>query len=274
MIIFSDTGIRKDKRSFKKGDFNMQFLIFLYGLVPVFILVITGWLIRYKKVYWLISGYNTMSSEKKKNVDIEGLGRFISNVCFVISAIILGASVFMAMGNAAVSGIIFALLVPVIIYTLINAQKYDGNTRNKDGKMKTGTKVLIGSIISVFILASLGVCVLLYFSSRPVEYNLQNGILSIKGAYGQEVPVSEISSLELKQTLPEILLRTNGSSLGNMHKGYFKLKDIGQVKLFLDASKPPFIYIKAGSETIILNRDDSDKTKILYEKLLQEWESQ
>lgn len=37
------------------------------ALIPVLILVVIGFLIKYKKAYWLISGYNTMPAEKKKN---------------------------------------------------------------------------------------------------------------------------------------------------------------------------------------------------------------
>ena len=121
-----------------KWGYIMEMLLYIIGLVPVIILAIIGLLIKYKKAYWLISGYNTMSEEKKKNVDIEGLAWFMSNVCFVIAAIILVASVSIALGITALSVIVFALLLPVIFYTLINTQKYDGNTRNNEGKMKTG----------------------------------------------------------------------------------------------------------------------------------------
>lgn len=244
------------------------------GLTTGIILAIIGCLIKYKKAYWLISGYNTMSAEKKKNVHIEGLGRFVSSVCFVIATIIFVATIFIALGKNTESVIVFALLLPVIIYTLINAQKYDGNARNDEGKMKKGTKLLIGLIISFLVLVAIGVCFLLYFSNIPAEYTLQNGILNISGMYGQEIPIYDISSLELKETLPAALLRTNGSALGNMYKGYFKLKDISKAMLFLNVSKPPFIYLRSNTQTIILNCNDSEKTKILYEKLHEEWVKQ
>ena len=35
-----------------------------------------GVMIRYFKWYWLIAGYNTMTRERKRQVDIEGLGKF------------------------------------------------------------------------------------------------------------------------------------------------------------------------------------------------------
>lgn len=246
----------------------MRIMLPVIGLIPVIILVVIGFLIKYKKAYWLISGYNTMPAEKKKNVNIEELARLMANVCFIIAAIILCASAFMFIGKMAVSGIVFALMFPVIIYTLIKAQRFDGNAFNSEGKMKTGSKALIGSVIAVLV----GVGVLLNFSSKPAEYTLENGIFNISGMYGQEVAINKINSLELKDTMPEVLTRTNGSALGTTLKGYFKLKDIGKAKLFVDTSKPPFIYVKTNSITIILNCEESEKTKAFHEKLKTEWQ--
>lgn len=250
----------------------IDILLSAIGLIPVFILVVIGFLIKYKKAYWLISGYNTMSVEKKKNVNIEKLARFVAYVCFILAAIIFVAFIFMFIGEVAISGIIFALMLPVIIFTLINAQKFDGNNFNSEGKIKTGTKVIIGSVIAVVVFIAIGVGVLLSFSNKPAEYALENGILNISGMYGQEVAINKINSLELKDTMPEVLAKTNGSALGTMLKGYFKLEGIDKAKLFVDTSKPPFIFVKTNSMTIILNCEESEKTKALHEKLETEWQ--
>jgi len=246
----------------------MSILRFAIVLIPVII----GLSIKYKKAYWLISGYNTMSAEKKKNVNIEGLARFMANVCFIIAAIIFVASVFILIGESTVALILFALIFPVVIYTLIYAQRFDGNAFNSKGKMKTGSKVLIGSVIAMLALITIGVGVLLHFSSKPAEYTLGNGILNISGMYGQEIPINEICNLEIRDTIPEVLTKTNGSGLGTMMKGYFKLKDIGAAKLFVDTSKPPFVYVKTDSIIMILNCEESENTKAFYEKLKTEWQ--
>lgn len=250
----------------------METAVLASGLIPVVILVIIGIMIKYKKAYWLISGYNTMSAEKKKNVDIERLGKFTANICFIIAGLISTAELLIFIGKAPISMIAFVLIIPIIIYTLIKAQKYDGNTRDKNGKMKKGTKALIGGIIGFLILIAIGVGILLHFSSQPAVYTLENGILKISGMYGQEVLVYEIKELELKDFIPEVLMKTNGSALGTMLKGYFKVKDIGEAKLFVDISKKPYIYIKSSnSKLIILNCEESEKTLELYDELSKEW---
>ena len=133
--------------------------------------------------------------------------------------------------------------------------------------------MLIGSIISVLILVITGVCILLYFSNKPTEYTLQNGFLNISGMYGQDIPLYEINSLEMKETMPKVLLKTNGSALRNIYKGYFKIEYLGKTKLFLDVSKPPFIFLWCKTQIIILNCNDREKTKMFYEKLRKEWEN-
>lgn len=49
----------------------------LYIMAGIFFIVGIG--IRYFRWYFLIAGYNTMSEEKKKNVDIEALGKLMGN---------------------------------------------------------------------------------------------------------------------------------------------------------------------------------------------------
>lgn len=255
-----------------KGEVDMKYIVLTCGLLPVVILAVIGALIRFKKAYWLISGYNTMSREKKEKVDIEGLGRFTGNICFVYAAVILAAIIFMVLNVSVAALVVFALLLPLIIYTLVKAQQYDGNTRNEKGEMNRKTKWVIASISLVVILTAAGVGTLLYYSSKPAEYSVENGVFSISGLYGQKIQTREISDIQLKESLPEILMKTNGSALGDKYKGHFKLKDVGKATVFLDRSQPPFIYIKAGSKVYFLNCNEPGDTKALFEKLQKERE--
>lgn len=241
--------------------------------IPAAVLIIIGFLIKYKKAYWLISGYNTMSAEKKKNVDTEALGGFVGNICFILAGIVLTATVLLTMGQGALGGIIFALIFPVAIYTLIHAQKFDGNNFNSEGKMKTGSKAIVGWIIAVLVIITIGVGVMMVQSGKTAEYTLDNGILTISGMYGQEIDLSKVSSLDMKDTIPEVLARTNGSALGSMLKGNFKLEYLGQAKLFIDQSESPFIFIYTDGTTIIINCGQGEETKVFYEKLKTEWQA-
>lgn len=57
--------------------------------IPVVILAIIGWLIKYKKVTWLITGYNTASKQEKEKYDIEKLCKHMGNFIFTLAAIFL-----------------------------------------------------------------------------------------------------------------------------------------------------------------------------------------
>jgi len=60
--------------------------------------IMTGIAIRVFKWYFLISGYNTMSKEKKDKVDIEGLARFMGTYLYANGAAFLAAGILQAIG--------------------------------------------------------------------------------------------------------------------------------------------------------------------------------
>jgi fatty acid desaturase len=49
------------------------------------LLFLIGVFIKYKKVTWLISGYNTSSKEKKEEYDIEKLCRYMGNFVMLLA---------------------------------------------------------------------------------------------------------------------------------------------------------------------------------------------
>lgn len=51
------------------------------------VLFLMGALIKYKKVTWLISGYNTAPREEKEKYDIDRLCRYTGNFIFILAAI-------------------------------------------------------------------------------------------------------------------------------------------------------------------------------------------
>jgi len=54
-----------------------------------FILFTIGWIIKVKKVTWLISGFNTASKEKQKQYDIEKLCKYFGNFLFILASVYL-----------------------------------------------------------------------------------------------------------------------------------------------------------------------------------------
>ena len=58
-------------------------------LPVVLILLIIGLFVKYKKVTWLISGYNTASKEEKAKYDVEKLTKYFGNFLFVLAGAFL-----------------------------------------------------------------------------------------------------------------------------------------------------------------------------------------
>ena len=242
----------------------------IFGFVTLLI-VGSGMAVKYLKAYWLISGYNTMSSEKKKNVDVEGLASFIGNFWFVLGAIIFVGGFFIAINKATIGLIIFAFTFPASIYAVIKSQNYDGNTKNSDGTMNTKTKIIIGSISMFLFIVIVGTGVLIYQSNIPAEFTVTNGYLVIQGLYGERINIEDIKEISLKDAMPKVKYKSNGSALGSKKKGYFKLEEVGNAKLFVDDSKSPFIFVKTSSNLYILNYANAEQTKEMYSTLMAKW---
>jgi len=97
-------------------------------LLTALIFIILGYLIKYRKMYALIAGYNTMSTENKSEIDIEKLANLLKNVFFGMALlIILGYFVSKALEIQMIENIAFfgAILVgiPYLLVTS-NSDKY------------------------------------------------------------------------------------------------------------------------------------------------------
>jgi hypothetical protein len=240
---------------------------FLILLFPPLVLFFVGYLIRFRKMYWLISGYNTMPADKKKKVDTEKLGVFMGNICFILGFLLFVGFLLFSLDAFIPGYIVLALFFPVIIFTIINAQKYDGNTRTDSNKMKTSAKIVVG-IIVVSILVLFGfVGSMIFKEMQPISVSLEENSLRIDGSYGQEILYTNIQEIQIIDTLPEIQRRTNGSAAGTVLRGHFLLSEVGQAMLYLDREKPPFIYLATSEQKIYLNTVSPELTRDLFDSL-------
>jgi hypothetical protein len=137
--------------------------------------------------------------------------------------------------------------------------------------MKKSSKFILAGIIAFLVIVSVGVGVLLYSGSRPTVITVDQGYVKIAGLYGGDFPITSISSMDLYSSMPEISTRTNGSAVGTSLKGYFQVAGVGSALLFLDTSKPPFIFIRTSSKIYYLNTGDAVKTKALYDEIHAVW---
>jgi hypothetical protein len=107
----------------------------------------------------------------------------------------------------------------------------------------------------------------MFRSLQPVDMEIDEIGVEFKGMYGELYRWEEIQELELRDDLPTIEMRTNGSSIAGKNKGYFKTKEYGKVKLYLDSKNPPFIYMKVDSQYIIINLGEKEETTKAFENM-------
>lgn len=245
--------------------------MWLYLLIGIF-LIFMGLSVHVFKWYFLISGYNTMSKEKKANVDTAGLGRLMGIFGYFNGGIMIIMAILQALGLKPSMVPVIVIFIASTILLLIKAQKYDGNIYDKDGKIRKGAwkTFILSGVVGVVVLVFVGV--LLFFSSQPTEVNVLEDGVEIKVMYGDVYTWESISNMELIKELPTIELRTNGSALGSKLKGHFRTTEYGSVKLFVDTDKSPFIFLETDKGIVIFNSDSEDETREIYEMILEKRE--
>ncbi|TAH64576.1 MAG: DUF3784 domain-containing protein [Anaerolineaceae bacterium] len=240
----------------------LSFVIF--GTLFIFL----GLGIHVFKWHFLISGYNTMSKEKKAKVDIEGLARLFGIYSYINGSVLILAGILYGLGLKFVIAPAIIIFIVMTISLLIKAQKFDGNIFDEAGKLRKGAgKQYVIPLIITFA-GIVFVAVLLTFSSQSTKVTFQEDGIQIHGMYGEIYRWEDIKTVKLMDELPNIELRTNGSALGSKLKGYFRTTELGSVKLFVNTKNPPFIYLETESGITIFNIDDKDDTNEIYMGIL------
>lgn len=241
-----------------------MWLYFLLGTASI----IMGLLVHKGKAYFLISGYNTYSKEKKKNVDVVSIAKYMGYYGYLngVVAYIGGVLTVFEVKNIAGPVIAFFLISTGVL--LVKLQKYDGNMFDKEGKLKKEGKrqLMVTGIITLATVLFVGA--VMFFSTRPTQILLNETSLEIQGMYGEEVQYGDIETLKLLEKLPAITMRTNGSAVGAKLKGHFNTKEYGSAKLFLDKSKPPYIFMETKSRIFIFNLSSAEETRQLFNELM------
>ncbi len=214
----------------------------------------------------LIAGYNTMSEEKKKNVDIVGLSTSMRDGLIAIGLIIIfGYYIFKWLGFISIANAIMPFVIFVgIPFLVIEVQKFD---HNKTKKINS-SHLILKSVILLHLLAFLFAIGLITYGFIPSKATYDNDTIRFSGMHGFELSIDEIESIELSDKLPEIKMRTNGFSLGKINKGFFQLDKFGKGRLLVHSDLAPYLILtKENGEKIIINFKDKNQTEKIYEKI-------
>ena len=143
------------------------------------------------------------------------------------------------------------ILVPeivAIVYMLLQLYKIE-----KKGK---GLLVLMLSII--VILGMIPLIAALPITGSDNNTTIRNDTLFIEGSYAKEIPIASITQVDGNATVPDIEMRTNGTSVGENNVGHFMTKEGKDVLLYLHSDDTNVTHIKTkNNEDIYINFKDS-----------------
>ena len=202
-----------------------------------------------KKYPAIIAGYGHLDEYQKKIFPI-----FLFKTLVTTGIITVAGCIVPALLNWHTGVAIFLILPSLIMLVYI--------------LLKEKRKKLKMPLIIFFVLLMIGIPLFIIISSREHSIFFEDDNIKITGLYGETIPVKDIKNVELIKDIPAIQLRTNGLALGAVRKGYFSMKDLGTVKLFLSSSSQPYVKFQTVSnQYIIFNFENADKTIDVYNEI-------
>ncbi len=96
-------------------------------IATALIFIIIGIAIKYGKMYFLIAGYNTLSKEDQKKIDIQGIANLLRNVMFTMALILIAGYFIVHKFNIDIEDILITCTTVIGVLFLVirsNSKKY------------------------------------------------------------------------------------------------------------------------------------------------------
>lgn len=228
----------------------------IYVLIGMSLLfVVIGFIVTENNAKYLLSGYNTMSAEERKKVDLKAFIPYFRkfHIFLGVSFLVLGYVISLINKNA--SGI-FIGVYPILayIYFTVTSLKSSGGIKTRSNKV--GLYILSGVLLFVIGLIAHG------FRENPIRFDSQK--IAFEGSYGETLTTDQIDHIGLVDELPEITLKTNGFALGSVKKGYFKTQNGEVVKLILNSGQGPYIvFTKTDGKKLFYSAKEKSNEEVL-----------
>ncbi|MBH1939998.1 hypothetical protein I5677_03690 [Mobilitalea sibirica] len=135
--------------------------------------------------------------------------------------------------------------------------------------MNQSSRKLFSYILGAIILVGVTIFLVVLYNStkKETEIVISDEYFEVQGMFGATYYFDDIEVIELRDTIPKITRKNNGSGLGEVKKGDFEVEGLGSGKLFILSKEGPYIYVQTKDSYVIINYKDQTKTKELYESL-------
>jgi uncharacterized membrane protein SirB2 len=244
-------------RKIVKGVGGMSGLLAVH-IIIILLFLILGWAVRKKEGYWLISGFASRPKEEQEELIRIGYPQKIGSLLIITAIGMLILLPLMFTSYTYAMEVQFGFMIIFLMGGMIYLSKYEVPKKRKRSYIIS---------VTLFIAIVGGLSALSYFSYQGYELVTKEESFEITGMYGDEWKYEEVTSIELKEKMPEVTVRTNGVGLPTLSKGHFKVRGYGHSLLFIQKGSSPYIYIELKDKKIFINDKDPKQTRIWFKQV-------
>ena len=223
----------------------------IYTLIGMSLLFIAiGFIVTENNAKYLLAGYNTMSSEERKKVNLKAYITYFKKFHIFLGTSFILIGMLLIYSGYKNETSIFIVAYPILAYIYFSATstKYFSAKKNK---------------IGVFLLALGLIFIVIMFirDFKETKLILHSNTIEFQGGYGEIIPLEKIKSIQLVNEKPKISNRVNGFSAGTIKKGIYKTNTGEKVKLIINAENTPYILITKldGKKIYYSAKEESNK---------------
>jgi len=126
--------------------------------------------------------------------------------------------------------------------------------------------------LGVLALGVVLVGALFYFQIRPPRVTVSSAGLQIETPfYGTSIPAADIASLSLETRLPRVILKTNGFGGAGTQRGWFRLEEWGEGRLYVEQGFAPYALVRLRQGYVVVNFREPERTRALYDEMARAW---
>lgn len=227
-------------------------------LIIILVLGVFGWAIRFKKAYWLISGFAGRSDEEQKQLIENGAPQKTGTLLLSVAGLMLILLPLSFTSFTYADEVQFGTMLVLLMGGIVYLSKYEVPNKRKRSYIIS---------ISLFVIVIGFVVGLTAYSYQPYELVVKKESFEVTGMYGDEWALKGVKQVKLIEEMPAVVSKSNGVGLSTLAKGHFKVKDYGNCLLYIHKNSSPYIYIELEKEKIFINAKEPSKTKEWYKQL-------
>jgi hypothetical protein len=107
---------------------------------------------------------------------------------------------------------------------------------------------------------------------RPVKVAVAPEGFEVKTLfYGATIPAADITAVSLETNLPHVLARTNGFAGAGTLRGHFRVKGLGDGRLYVEEGFAPYVLVRLRQGFVVVNFREPEKTSALYDEMTRAW---